>query len=109
MDDVSGISFIICLKLRCDAQTRQFWDEDSSFWEDPATLLAIEELTITEIEEVARHEKPMRDNPPPTNPLRDNGKRGSGKATSSSAKTITPTLSRPAQSQGIHVSCQVVT
>ena len=117
MGDVSGLSSGISLKSRSGAQTRQSWDDDSDFWEDPATLCAIEELTIAEVKQTtdaAQRGKFKGITPPPTNPLRGNGKRGGGKSTSSSSssKTITATLFRPSQplqSQGIHASCQEIT
>jgi len=97
------------------AQTGQLWDDDSGFWEDPATLCAIEELTIAEVKE-AEHAAKLKQSTggghPPTNTLRDNVKRNSGKVVSPSVKTITATVSRPSrpsQSQGIHTSCQLVT
>lgn len=117
MNDVSDLSSGIYLESRPDVQTRQPWDDDPDFWEDPATLRAIEELTIAEGKEAAdpaQREKSKGVGLPPTNPLCDNGKRSSGKSTpsSSSSKTITATISRPSkplQSKGIHASCQEVT
>lgn len=114
MGDVSDIP----LKSRSNAQTLQPWDDDSDFWEDPATLHAIDELTIAEIKEAAdaaQHEKSERTGPLPTGPLLDNERRSGGKSTSSpsSSKTITATIFRPPQSpqsQGIlHASCPEVT
>lgn len=117
MDDVSGLSSVICLKSRFNTQTRQFLDDDSDFWEDEATLREIEELTIAEDKapaDAAQREKSKGASPPPISPLRDNGKKSSGKSTSSSSssKPVTATVFRPSQplrSQGIHASCQEVT
>ena len=117
MDDVSDLSSCIRLKSQPDAQIQQPWDDDSGFWDDPATLRAIEELTIAEAKEaadVAQREKSQRTGPPATNLLRDNGRRSGGKcaSSSSSSRMMVATLSRqsqPAQSQGIHASCRTVT
>lgn len=115
MDDVSGLLSGIHLESWSNAQSRQLWDDDSEFWEDPATLRAIEELTIAEAKEaadVARREKSKGVGPPHRNPLHDNGKRSNGGSASSSSKTIVATFSRPSQplqSQGTHTSCQGVT
>lgn len=115
MDDVSSLSSGICLKSRFNTQTRQFWDDDSDFWQDEKTLRAIEELDIAEKApaDAAQREKSKVVSPPSTNPPRDNGKKSGGEPTSSSSsKPVTATVFRPSQplrSQGIHASCQEVT
>jgi hypothetical protein len=118
MGDVSDLSSGIRLKSRSNAHTRQPWDDDLTFWEDPVTLREIEELmNIAEVKEAAsatQHKKPKGAGPPPSNPLRDDGKRSGGKpsSSSSSSKMMTATGFRPSpplQSQGIHALCQEVT
>lgn len=115
MDDLSDPFSGIPPKTRHDAQIGQLWDDDSGFWEDPATLSAIEELTIAEVKEAAhtaKREQPTAGGPPPTTPLRNNGRRSSGQATSSPVNTITAATLRPSQSpqsRGMHTSCRVAT
>lgn len=114
MDDVSDPSSGIHLKSRSDVETRQLWDDDSDFWEDPATLLALDQLSIAEVKDAAqaaKHEQSTRGGPPPTNPPRGNGKGSGGRAASSSAKMAPAILPRPSQpqSQSKDVYCQVIT
>ena len=118
MDDVSGLSSDTPLKLWSDAQVRQPWDDDSGFWDDPDTLRAIEELTISEIKgpaDAALRKRSDIISHTPTTPLRDSGNRSGGRyfsSSSPSSRIIVATLSQqsqPLQSQGIHASCQEVT
>jgi hypothetical protein len=79
MDYVSDLSSGIRLKSQSDTQTRQLWNDinDSGFWENPVTFLAIEELTLAEATEAAHapgREQSTGGGPPTTNPLRDNGR-----------------------------------
>ena len=115
MDDVSGLPAGILLTSRSDAQPRQSWDEDSgfweeSFWEDPATIQALAELTIAEAEEakqLAKRERSTVGGPPPTDHLRGDG-RNCGRAASYPA-TMTPGIpprpSQPPLSQGKDTPC----
>ena len=119
MDKVSNLSSGIPLESRSDIQVRQSWDYDLAFWEDPATLHAIEELILADIEEaalVAQREQATGGGPPPMNHPRDhprdNGKGSGGKVASSSARAIPatpPRPSQPPQSQSKNASCRVIT
>lgn len=66
-DDVSGLPSSIRLRSQSNARTRQFWDDDSGFWEDPATFLAIDELTLADIKGEPSPANPARDGLPPAN------------------------------------------
>jgi hypothetical protein len=66
-DDVSGLPSSILLKSQSNARTRQFWDDDSGFWEDPATFLAIDELTLADIKGEPSPANPARGGLPPAN------------------------------------------
>ena len=96
-DDVSGLSSGIRLESWSDTQTRQPWDDDSGFWEDPATLRAIAELTLAEIKDAARREQPTRGSPPPTKNLQDNRRESGGNTGPLFAGTMPATLSHPSQ------------
>ena len=115
MDNVSGISAGIRLTSRSDTQTWQSWDEDSgfweeSFWEEPATIQALAELTIAEAkeaEQTVRRERSTLGGPSPTNQLRGDGRNG-GRVVSHTVRmnpVITPHPSQPPLSQGTDAPC----